>query len=42
MAKFIEESYCSNLDPQARSIKQNKTVQKIVLCLPKKYAIIHL
>ena len=28
MLKFIEEFYYGNLDPQARSTKQNKTVQK--------------
>ena len=28
MGKFIEEFYYGNLDPQARSTKQNKTVQK--------------
>ena len=28
MSKFIEEFYYGNIDPQARSIKQNKTVQK--------------
>ena len=28
MGKFIEELYYGNLDPQARSTKQNKTVQK--------------
>lgn len=28
MAKFIEEFYYGNLDPQARSTRQNKTVQK--------------
>ena len=28
MASFIEEFYYGNLDPQARSTKQNKTVQK--------------
>ena len=28
MSKFIEEFYYGNLDPQARSTKQNKTVQK--------------
>ena len=28
MGKFIEEFYCGNLDPQARSTKQNKAVQK--------------
>ena len=28
MSKFIEEFYCGNIDPQARSTKQNKTVQK--------------
>lgn len=28
MFKFIEEFYYGNLDPQARSTKQNKTVQK--------------
>ena len=28
MTHFIEEFYYGNLDPQARSTKQNKTVQK--------------
>lgn len=28
MANFTEEFYYGNLDPQARSTKQNKTVQK--------------
>ncbi len=28
MAKFIEEFYYGNIDPQARSTTQNKTVQK--------------
>jgi hypothetical protein len=28
MGKFIEELYYGNLDPQARSPKENKTVQK--------------
>lgn len=28
MGKFIEEFYCGNLDPQARSTKENKSVQK--------------
>ena len=28
MGKFIEEFYYGNLDPQARSTTQNKTVQK--------------
>lgn len=28
MANFIEEFFCGNLDPQARSIKQNKAIQK--------------
>ena len=28
MARFIEEFYYGNIDPQARSTKQNKTVQK--------------
>ena len=28
MGKFIEEFYYGNLDPQARSTKQNKVVQK--------------
>lgn len=28
MAKFIEELYYCNIDPQARSTKQNETVQK--------------
>ena len=27
MAKFIEEFYYGNLDPQARGAKQNKTEQ---------------
>lgn len=28
MGKFIEEFYYVNIDPQARSTKQNKAVQK--------------
>ena len=28
MGKFIEEYYYGNIDPQARSTKQNKAVQK--------------
>ena len=28
MGRFIEEFYYGNIDPQARSAKQNKTVQK--------------
>ena len=28
MSKFIEEFYYGNIDPQARSTKQNQTVQK--------------
>ncbi len=28
MGKFIEEFYYRDLDPQARSTKENKTVQK--------------
>ena len=28
MFKFIEEFYYGNLDPQARSTKENKAVQK--------------
>ena len=28
MGKFIEEFYYGNIDPQARSNKQNQTVQK--------------
>jgi len=28
MCKFIEEFYYGNIDPQARSTKQNKAVQK--------------
>ena len=28
MGKFIEEFYYGNLDPQSRSTKQNKAVQK--------------
>ena len=28
MARFIEEFYYGNIEPQARSTKQNRTVQK--------------
>ncbi len=28
MSKFIEEFYYGNLDPRARSTKENKAVQK--------------
>ena len=28
MGKFIEEFYCGNLDPKARSTKENEAVQK--------------
>lgn len=28
MPRFIEEFYYGNIDPQARSTKENKTVQK--------------
>ena len=28
MPRFIEELYCGNIDPQARSTKENKAVQK--------------
>ena len=28
MSRFIEEFYYGNIDPQARSIKENKAVQK--------------
>ena len=28
MSRFIEEFYYANIDPQARSTKENKTVQK--------------
>lgn len=35
MARFIEEFYYGNIDPQARSIKQNKTVQKEMAVLTK-------
>ena len=28
MGKFIEEFYYGNIDPQARSTKQNKAMQK--------------
>ena len=38
MANFIEEFYYGNLDPQARSTKQNKMVQKqmevLAICCP--------
>ena len=37
MFKFIEEFYYGNLDPQARSTKQNKTVQKQMEVLNKGY-----
>ena len=35
MARFIEEFYYGNIDPQARSTKQNKTVQKELAVLTK-------
>lgn len=35
MSKFIEEFYCGNIDPQARSTKKNKTVQKEMAVLKK-------
>ena len=35
MARFIEDFYYGNIDPQARSIKQNKTVQKEIAVLTK-------
>ena len=35
MARFIEEFYYGNLDPQARSTKQNKTVQREMAVLTK-------
>ena len=35
MGKFIEEFYYGNIDPQARSMKQNKTVQKEMAVLTK-------
>lgn len=35
MARFIEEFYYGNIDPQARSIKKNKTVQKEMAVLTK-------
>ena len=35
MLKFIEEFYYGNLDPQARSTKENKTVQKQLEVLAK-------
>ena len=30
MLKFIEEFYYGNIDPQARSIKENRAVQKLM------------
>ena len=44
MANFIEEFYYGNLDPQARSTKQNKTVQKQmeVLMLNEEFLTKHL
>ncbi|MBQ9965890.1 MAG: hypothetical protein IJP22_04100 [Clostridia bacterium] len=48
MANFIEEFYYGNLDPQARSTKQNKTVQKqmevllkIICSRQKKFKVVH-
>ena len=35
MARFIEEFYYGNIDPQSRSIKQNKTVQREMAVLSK-------
>ena len=35
MARFIEEFYYGNIDPQARSTRQNKTVQKEMAVLAK-------
>ena len=35
MARFIEEFYHGNIDPQARSTRQNKTVQKGMAVLTK-------
>ena len=35
MARFIEEFYYGNIDPQARSTKKNKTVQKEMATLTK-------
>ena len=35
MTRFIEEFYYGNIDPQARSTKQNKTVQKEMAVLTK-------
>ena len=35
MGKFIEEFYYGNIDPQARSTKKNKTVQKEMAVLTK-------
>ena len=44
MANFIEEFYYGNLDPQARSTKENKTVQKQmeVLMLNEEFLTEHL
>ncbi|MBQ8796269.1 MAG: hypothetical protein IJZ54_07585 [Clostridia bacterium] len=35
MGKFIEEFYYGNIDPQSRSTKKNKTVQKEMAVLTK-------
>lgn len=35
MARFVEEFYYGNIDPQVRSTKQNKTVQKEMAVLTK-------
>ena len=35
MGKFIEEFYYGNLNPQARSMEQNKMVQKEMTVLTK-------
>ncbi len=44
MSKFIEEFHYGNLDPQARSTKENKTVQKQmeVLMLKENFLTEHL
>lgn len=43
MPRFIEEFYYGNIDPQARSTKENKTVQKQMEILMKnEFIFVHL
>lgn len=40
MARFIEELYYGNIDPQARSVKQNNRVQEQLKILAKNEALL--